>query len=293
MSIATKAVWLALVAFAGSLVLLALTVLAYGAGYYLTPVDLRPDHPTHAVLSPGATGGLWLGILGTSLMLAMLSYSVRKFLIGFKFLGSPTHWLRFHIVCGVMGPIFILLHSGLAMPHGLIGIGFWCMVLVALSGVFGRYIYGHFPKTAAGRSEDLAAAYESLAQLRAEVVAASPQASGESIGAAVALARDLDREAHSILQWVLLDFEVRRRERLIPIHLSKAGLPADARASVTHRLVAQLHAKRDVEGWAVTSKLFRLWHLFHEPLAKAMYVIVFLHILQAILIGGSLTRLFP
>ncbi|MEZ4322354.1 MAG: hypothetical protein R3F61_33080 [Myxococcota bacterium] len=293
MSLRNGLVWVGLVGFATALGALAIGVFGYGLGYYLTPLELRVDHPLDSTLRPGATGGLWLGVLGTALMIAMLSYTVRKFFLRFTFLGAPAHWLRFHIICGVMGPVFILLHSGLAMPHGLIAIGFWCMVLVALSGVFGRYIYGHFPRTAAGRSEDLLAAYENLAQLRADVVAASPQAHGESIASAVALVRDLDRPATSVLQWVLLDFEVRRRRRLIPIHLERAGLPPAARETVARRLIDQLRAKRDVEAWTVTSRLFRLWHLFHEPLAKAMYIIVFLHILQAVLIAGSLKNLFP
>ncbi|MCB9673559.1 MAG: hypothetical protein H6737_00500 [Alphaproteobacteria bacterium] len=289
----TRLAWLGLTLFAVALGALAAFVLVAGAGFYLTPVALRADHAMNPVLGSGSIGGLWLGILGTALMLAMLSYSVRKFLIGWKFLGSPVHWLRFHIICGIMGPIFILLHSGLKMPHGLIGIGFWCMVLVALSGVFGRYIYGHFPRTAAGRSEDYFQAFENLARLRAEVVAASPNASGESIGAAVALARDLDREAHSFVGWLLLDFEVRQRSRKIPVLLARSGLaPADQKR-IGERLVDQLRAKRDVEGWAITSRLFRLWHLFHEPLAKAMYLIVALHVLQAVLIAGSLSKLFP
>jgi hypothetical protein len=37
--------------------------------------------------------------------------------------------------------------------------------------------------------------------------------------------------------------------------------------------------------------MFRYWHLFHRPLASAMYVIVALHVLFAVLIGGSLSHL--
>lgn len=282
-----------LLAYLAALLVVAGGVLFLGAGYYSTPVVERLEHPLDLLLRSGGTGGLWLGILGTSLMLAMLSYSVRKFLLNVKFLGSPTHWLHFHIICGVMGPVFILLHTAFTPPHGLIGIGFWCMVLVALSGVFGRYVYGHFPRTAAGRSEDLEGALEALVQLRADVVAASPHASSEAIGSAVALVRDLDQRAESILQWIQLDVEVRRRKDLIPAHLARAGLDATQQQVVGRTLVAQLMAKRNVEAWTITSKLFQWWHLFHEPLAKAMYIIVFVHILQAIVIGGALTRLFP
>ena len=39
------------------------------------------------------------------------------------------------------------------------------------------------------------------------------------------------------------------------------------------------------------SRLLRLWRLLHRPLAAAMYVIVALHVLSAVVLGGSLTRL--
>jgi hypothetical protein len=167
------------------------------------------------------------------------------------------------------------------------------MVLVALSGGFGRYVFGHFPRTAAGRSEDLSAAREALVQLRADVVEACPNASGEGVAAAIALARDLDREAHSIREWIALDFEVRRRRDLIPVHLARAGLPSEACRDVGAHLTEQLLAKRNLEAWSVTAKLFQWWHLFHEPLAKAMYLIVALHILEAFVFGGAMQRLFP
>ncbi len=268
-------------------------VLAFSIGYYTTATAARLTHPLHEIMRPGATGGLWLGITGTILMLAMLTYTVRKLLLRWSFLGSPAHWLHFHIICGVMGPIFILLHTSFQWPDGLIGIGFWCMVLVALSGTFGRYVYGHFPRTAAGRSEDLEEAREALVQLRADVVAACPQASGESIATAIGLARDLDRKAHSIREWIALDLEVRRRRDLIPTHLARAGLPAQAQQDVGARLTEQLLAKRNLEAWSITAKLFQWWHLFHEPLAKAMYVIITLHILEAFVFGGAMQRLSP
>lgn len=292
-ALVTRVVRAMIWAFLGVLLFFAVSVSVVGSGYYLTPMDARLDHPMHELLRPGATGGLWLGVLGTTLMVSMLSYSVRKFLLSWSFLGSPAHWLHFHIICGVMGPVFILLHTSFQIPRGLIGIGFWCMVLVALSGSFGRYVYGHFPRTAAGRSEDLEEAREALVQLRADVVSACPTASGDGVAAAIGLARDLDQEAHSIRQWIALDLEVRRRRDLIPIHLARAGLPAEAQREVSSRLTEQLVAKRNLEAWSVTAKLFQWWHLFHEPLAKAMYLIVVIHILEALVFGGALMRLLP
>jgi hypothetical protein len=162
------------------------------------------------------------------------------------------------------------------------------MILVALSGVFGRYLFGHFPKTEAGLQMDFERAREELTALRAQLVQETLDADAEAIGKAVGLARDFDRKAGSIIGLFRIDLESRRRAKAIGVALKQSGLePAVAkRAKVI--LVGQLKLKKNLEAWAVSRQLFRYWHLFHLPLAQAMYIIVAIHILVAIMFGGSL-----
>lgn len=284
--------WLLLGVLASALVSLAAGSLAtgLGSGYYLLPFDARPEHPYHDLLRPGGRLGVLLGVVGTGLMVAMLSYTVRKWLpLGFP--GSPAWWLRFHMLCGVMGPTLIVLHGGLYLPSGIVAVAFWCMVAVALSGIFGRYVYGHFPRTAAGLEMTAAGAKASLADLRAELVALTPGVDAERVGAAVALASDLDREALSILDLAGLDLEVRRRARSVRSLFADAPLPPDVRSRATRSLLGQLRLRRNLAGWQVSRRLFRYWHLFHEPLAKAMYLIVAWHVFNAVIFGGALLTL--
>ncbi len=271
--------------YAGALAALALGVFVFGGDYWLIARDARPDHPLHALLRPGGPVGLWLGVLGTALMGIMLVYSVRKAARRVRWLGPVPAWLRFHIICGVMGPVFIVLHDGLLMPRGVIAVGFWCMVLVALSGGFGRYVYGFFPRNAAGLVEDLDVAREDLAVLRAELVAATAGVESDAIGRAVALARDLERP-RSALGLVPLSWETHRRARAIRGLLRDAALAPEVRARATHALVGQVRLARSLATWEVAGRLLRYWHLFHLPLAKAMYAIVALHVLTALLFGG-------
>ena len=160
-------------------------------------------------------------------MLAMLTYSIRKKFTRVTWLGPLPVWLRFHIICGVMGPILILLHIGLVIPTGMAAIGFWCMVLVALSGLFGRYVYGHFPRTTAGIEMDLAKAQETLVDLRAQLVADTSGGSAEPISEAVKLARDIDMKVENIFHLVALNFELKTRKRKINRLLSKAMPPPE------------------------------------------------------------------
>ncbi|MBW1879140.1 MAG: hypothetical protein JRJ84_12315, partial [Deltaproteobacteria bacterium] len=171
--------------FTACLVGLAVGVLVQGWSYYLLEPTLRSEHALHAMLRPGGSVGVGLGVLGTVLMVAMLSYSVRKAFARVRLLGTLPAWLRFHMICGVMGPVLIVIHGGLFLPSGLVAVGFWCMILVALSGLFGRYVYGFFPSTAAGRVDDLDAARASLADLRARLVQETHDVHGEQIGEAI------------------------------------------------------------------------------------------------------------
>lgn len=271
------------------LVLLAALALVVGAPYYLTAHAARPDHPLHDWFRPGAGIGLLLAVVGTSLMLVMLLYSVRKVLGTVEVLGPPTWWLRFHMVCGIMGPVFIVMHSGFeVVPTGIVSIGYWCMILVSVSGIFGRYLFGHFPAAAASRRLDLQFAEQRLGELRATLVAETSEAEAERIGEALRLVRDLHDEPRTLLGLLLLDIEVSRRAELVRLHLHKAKLSPKVRRRIANLLVGQLHTKKSIASWEVARRLFRYWHLFHQPLALAMYGIAGWHILTAIAFGGVL-----
>ncbi|MEZ4237547.1 MAG: hypothetical protein R3F59_15655 [Myxococcota bacterium] len=130
---------------------IALVTFAGGLPYYLTPIYQRPDHPMDALWASGKPYGLVLGIIGAGLMSVLLLYSVRKW-IPILPMGSARFWMRFHLTAGLLGPLFIVLHSAFAPPSGFVGVGFWCMLLVAASGFFGRYLFGYLPPRRRGAS---------------------------------------------------------------------------------------------------------------------------------------------
>jgi hypothetical protein len=278
--------------FIGSLAAIAIGMTAIGFKFYLAGPSQREAQSLSGALEPSGVLGVTLGFLGTGLMVAMLLYSLRKLVPKAHFLGPISGWLRFHIICGVFGPILIILHGGFAQPTGLVAIAYWCMILVALSGVFGRYLFGHFPKTEAGLQMTLDHARDELTELRAQLVEETVDADAQAIGEAVAIARDFDRKATSIVGLVKLDLESRRRKRGIVSALKRAGLEPGVEVRSKKILLGQLKLKKNLEAWAVSRQLFRYWHLFHLPLAQAMYIIVALHIFVAVLFGGAIQTLF-
>ncbi|MEO0600157.1 MAG: hypothetical protein AAF211_01905 [Myxococcota bacterium] len=273
------------------LVLVALITLIVGFPYFATPEQLRPTHELHEYFGGGGIIGLLVGLVGTGLMLVLLLYSVRKWLPFLKFMGDMQFWMTVHVVAGLLGPAFIVLHGGFAWPRGFIGIGFWCMVLVALSGFFGRYLFGYFPSATEGLRVDLRAAQKALTDLRAEMVAQTKDVSHDAIGKAVRLVKNFDFEPQSIGELVILDAEVRRRADLVKIMLHRAGLEDDARTSAEAALTAQLALRRSLAGWNVARRLLRYWNLFHQPLALAMYLISAVHIFNAFVFGRAFATL--
>jgi len=95
-----------------ALALLGIAWLAWrGWSYYATPLFERPRHPDYWRLKPGGTWGRLYGMVGATLLVTMLIYSVRKRLRILRNAGSLRVWLAFHIFCGVVGALLILLHT--------------------------------------------------------------------------------------------------------------------------------------------------------------------------------------
>lgn len=91
--------------------LFALMVAAKGLGYYVLPIGQRPFSGLHRTLKPGGLWGHGLGILGSSMLLLLFLYSARKRnVLGLRF-GKMSYWLNIHIFLGIMGPVFVTLHT--------------------------------------------------------------------------------------------------------------------------------------------------------------------------------------
>ena len=90
------------------------------------------------------------GLVGTGLMIIAAIYPMFRRLKAFRWIASNTMWFDFHMVAGTIGPMFIALHSALRLGSWVSG-AFWSMVIVALSGFIGRYLYTQVPALSSGR----------------------------------------------------------------------------------------------------------------------------------------------
>ncbi len=85
--------------------------------------------------------GYAFGIIGGSMMLLLLLYPLRKRLKLMRSWFSVRHWFRIHMILGVIGPVLVLLHSNFHLSSLNSSVALFCMLLVAGSGIVGRYVY--------------------------------------------------------------------------------------------------------------------------------------------------------
>ena len=89
----------------------------------------------------GDDTGYWLGVAGGCMMLLLFSYPLRKHFRFAQNWGRVKWWFLVHMLLGVGGPLLILLHSTFRIGSLNAGVALYSMIIVALSGVVGRFIY--------------------------------------------------------------------------------------------------------------------------------------------------------
>jgi hypothetical protein len=273
---------LAILAFTG------LCTVAYflftGASYYLTPVGERARHPQYWDLKPGGELGLRFGAIGLAMMTVMHAYSARKRLRPLRGMGPLRSWLSVHILLGVLGPLFVVLHSSFKVG-GLVSISFWAMVAVALSGVFGRYLYLQIPRTRAGEELSLAEVERNDRDLTARL--------RDEFGADDAF---LERLAQATLpppsrgtlgalfRLILLDIGL-GRPPLADLVASLPHLTPQIARELTVVVREKARLRRRIATWDAMHRVFHYWHVAHKPFAIVMYVFVVVHVAVAALAG--------
>jgi hypothetical protein len=126
-------------------ILLALEFLAIGLqSKYSVILYLQNHHNLwpgkKLTIETGKYFSVILGWIGVGLILGTNFYIIRKRVALLNGLGRLQNWFSVHLMCGLLGPTFIILHANFKVG-GLVAISFWSMMIVAVSGVLGAYFY--------------------------------------------------------------------------------------------------------------------------------------------------------
>jgi hypothetical protein len=260
-----------------------------GWPYYSTPLIERPRHEDFWALKPGGTRGHTFGIVGSSLMVVMLVYSVRKRARFLRNAGRLRSWLDFHIFCGIIGPLLVILHSSFKV-QGLVALSFWSMIAVALSGVLGRYLYLQIPRTRAGDELTLAQVEDQRRELTRHL--------GEDLQVPEGALRELDGIAQAgasprapllllllRMPWSSLAMRWRLRAFRHRLRGDLRNAPRPLLREVTRAVRQKAMLERRLVLWSRLQQLFHYWHVFHKPFALVMYLFMVVHIAVALLTG--------
>ena len=282
----------------GVAILLVVAMTLYGFEYYFLDVAQRPFSPKHALLKPGGSIGLGLGLLGTALFLGIFLYPIRKRWEWLRRRGNTRHWLDFHVLLGLSAPFLIAFHASFKF-RGVAGMAFWIMAAVALSGVVGRYLYAQIPRSL--NTADL-----SLQEARDEQAQLTKQLGEQKLFAATVLAPlfRLPGEARVRSRPLLLVLATmmyldllrilhiaRLRFRVLGFwgRLASLGGILASRNSEVERVVAiarrQARLSMRVLFLSRTQQVFHLWHVIHRPFSYSFALLALVHIAVVLLIG--------
>lgn len=244
--------------------------------------------PTERYLSPQDGVGYVLGIVGGSMMLGLLIYPLRKREPSLAFLGSIRGWFRTHMVLGVAGPLLILYHSNFSLGATNSNVALFCMLVVAGSGLAGRYLYARIHHGLYGRRASLKELSQDADRLREHSGALrllpglmdEVEKAERHIGAPSMLV------VRPVLAAVRYRQELHRLRRLVHSAVGIAAARSQVIEEQSERLIgtaqkyieSRLVAARRVAEFEASEQLFAAWHVLHMPLFLMLVVVGIVHV---------------
>lgn len=244
-------------------------------------------------LTPELGIGYWLGIAGATAMLALLVYPLRKRMPALWWLGSISAWFRIHMLLGTLGPLLILYHCNFSFGAINSTVALVTMLVVAGSGLVGRYLYGKIHLGLDGHKATAAQLLEDAEGLRLDIGEELSDMSSvlspmQSLQARVAK----PSSGLAAATWALVRLRAHvRRDRRAVMQQAEAVVAAAARANgqgwlarrravgrVRRLLDRYFSALQRAAAFAMFERLFAMWHVLHLPLFILLVLAVIAHI---------------
>jgi hypothetical protein len=228
--------------------------------------------------TPGSRAGYDLGLAGSVLMLVLFLYPLRKHLPWLRTAGPLREWLNLHMLLGICGPLLILFHSRLQIGSINAAVAVTSMLIVAGSGIIGRFIYTRVHHTLHGRKlaakELRTALAESLAAMQGG--RALPLAAKSALEAYEAkVNRPAAGAAGRLARFFTIGWQRKRVAHDIHRSLGRDGGARRLAAQIDEYLVGL----QRIAQFAVYERLFSLWHILHIPLVALLVVSAVYHVI--------------
>lgn len=250
----------------------------------------REERHIQADIGPG----YWLGVTGATMMALLLLYPVRKRVRFLQGAGATSLWFRAHIALGVLGPVLILYHCNFQLGSLNSRVALFCTLLVALSGLVGRYLYANVFVGLSGRKESLQQLVE-RARLTAEQKKYASAFVPHLLERISAYDRKVLAPPESLIGSALLPVHLAVRTRWAQFRLtrfarhqirikalasSRVAAEQQRLESVVSKFIAEhLRRVRRVAAFGFYERVFSLWHLFHLPFFYILVLAALVHVL--------------
>lgn len=132
-----------------------------GGSFYLLRSYERFDHPDYRLLSPGGPLGQGYGVIAAVLVLANLSYLLRRRFARLR-VGSVRAWLDIHVATGVLAGLFGLSHSALQLRNPVATVTMISLGLTLVTGVIGRFLFLFVPQPKLERLQERCLSFDAL-----------------------------------------------------------------------------------------------------------------------------------
>lgn len=241
----------------------------------------------------GSDTGYNLGLAGGIMMLLLFLYPLRKhfrFMHGF---GPAKYWFAGHMTLGILGPLFILVHSNFQVGSINAGIALASMSLVAGSGIIGRFIYTRIHHGLYGRRANLNELRELVGLSSKEVqskLAFAPNVENALTTFESALATPVRDPLRSAWMFVTLWLRgrvvyfhcARELNQLYKTHARKKGWDHDKYQrrlkAAQHLVLTYMQGVQRVAQFHTYERLFSLWHVLHVPFVYMMVFSAIAHV---------------
>jgi hypothetical protein len=245
---------------------------------------------------PGDDIGYNMGLVGGLMLSALLLYPLRKRIRFLKNIGILPTWFKWHMIFGILAPSLILFHSTFYIGSINAGMALVAMLLVAGSGVFGRFFYTKIHNGLYGRQATLKELQADMAQtdsvkstlsfapeiekeldnFRAKTASVSKGGDAglwhfATIGIRAALlSRTLAKDLHHAM------YSQASEKNWSEAQMQRLNLMFEENKK---QIDGYIKAVRDVAQFHTYERLFSWWHIFHIPL---VYLLVFSGIFHVI-----------
>jgi len=268
----------------------------FGMRYYLLPRAEQVRDPLHPWLRPSGYIGQAAGILALVIFLFLWLYPLRKKFRWLAFTGAVSRWLDVHALAALGLPLLVAAHATWQFG-GVIGLGFWSMMIVWLSGIVGRYLYARIPRSQAGVELTI----EEISAQRQALLDEISTRSGLDVREVEALLAPDPAPTRGLSLWQTLrrmiadDLGRRRaaaalRRQIRRRHARRRRGDAAALRHVVrlaNREMALVQQSRMLEA---TQNILRFWHVAHRPLAVTALVAVLIHVAVVVSVGATWFR---